>query len=132
MSDFLYPSFKQALLNKEIDLDTDTIKAVLVTSAHTASTAHDFLDDVSAGHRVATATLSGVTITGGVVDASDLTFTAVSGSAASQIIIYHDSGSEATSHLIAHIDSYTGLPVTPSGGDINVAWPNDSAKIFAL
>ena len=33
-------------------------------------------------------------------------------------MIYKDTGSEATSPLIAYIDTATGLPITPNGGDI--------------
>ena len=34
--------------------------------------------------------------------------------------IYFYNGNVATDALIAYIDSGTGLPVTPNGGDINV------------
>jgi hypothetical protein len=72
------------------------------------------------------------TVTLGVADAADITYSSVSGSACAYIIIYKDSGVSATSPLIAKIDDYTGLPVTPNGGNITVSWPNDSNKIFKL
>jgi hypothetical protein len=34
--------------------------------------------------------------------------------------------------LIAYIDTATGLPVTPGGGDIDITWDNGSNKIFKL
>jgi len=36
------------------------------------------------------------------------------------------------SPLLAFLDSVTGLPVTPNGGDITVAWDNGANKIFKL
>ena len=132
MASVLYPSFKELLLGGDIDLANDTIKAALVdTGTYTYSSAHDFYNDVS-GVVGTPQTLASKTITGGVFDAADIAYTAVSGNTVEAIIIYKDTGNTATSPLIAYIDSATGLPVTPNGGDINVAWSSGSNKIFAL
>jgi hypothetical protein len=76
--------------------------------------------------------LTGKTVTAGVADAVDVTFTAVSGATVEAIVLYADSGTEATSRLIAYIDTATGLPLTPNGGDVTVAWDNGANKIFKL
>ena len=34
--------------------------------------------------------------------------------------------------VVAWIDTATGLPVTPNGGDITVSWDNGTNKIFKL
>jgi hypothetical protein len=34
--------------------------------------------------------------------------------------------------LIAYIDSATGLPILPNGGDITVVFSSGASKIFAL
>ena len=47
-------------------------------------------------------------------------------------MLYRDTGVEATSALIAYIDTATGLPITPNGGDIIVNWDNGANKIFRL
>ena len=47
-------------------------------------------------------------------------------------MIYRDTGTEATSPLIAYIDTATGLPITPNGGDIIVVWDDGANKIFRL
>lgn len=133
MSNAIYPKAKESFLSGAIDLTSNTIKAVLVdTGTYTYSSAHDFLNDVSG--TVGTAqTLGSKTVTNGVFDAADITYTAVSGSSAEAIIIYKDTGNSATSNLIAYLDTgYTNLPVTPNGGDITVAWDNGANKIFAL
>ncbi|MFA5439641.1 hypothetical protein [Dehalococcoides sp.] len=134
MANALYAKAKQAFLSKQIDLLNDTIKATLVDSAdYTLDLAnHDFIDDVPAGARVATVTLSGKSVTGGVFDASDPTFSSVTGDQCEYIIIWQDTGTESTSHLIAVIDTATGLPITPNGADINLVWDNGASKIFAL
>ena len=133
MANALYNSDKQSLLDSSCpNLSSDTIKVVLVdTGTYTFSAAHDFFDDVS-GTVGSAQTLGSKTITNGVFDAADVTFTSVTGNSAEALIIYKDTGSAATSPLIAYIDSATGLPVTPNSGDINVVWDNGASKIFAI
>ena len=135
MANALYDFGRQGFLEGTIDWDTDTIKAVLVdTALYTVNLAtHDNLDDVPAGARIATSgALGSKTVTAGVADAADATFTAVTGASIEAIVLYKDTGVESTSRLIAYIDTATGLPVTPSGGDITVAWDNGANKIFKL
>lgn len=135
MANALYPKFKQALLQGDITggLDAVNVKAILVDLAdYTYSAAHDFLDDVPSGARVATsANLASKTFTDGTMDAADFAFTAVTGDPSEALILYVDSGSEATSQLIAFYDTgVTGLPVTPNGGDINVTV--NASGLFSL
>jgi hypothetical protein len=132
MASSLYTPFKKLLLDGDIDLLVDNIKVVLVDAADdTYSAAHDFLDDVAAGARVATSgNLASKTTTGGAFDAADVTFTAVTGDVSEALIVYKDTGAAATSPLIAYIDTATGLPVTPNGGDIVVTW--HASGIFSL
>lgn len=136
MANALYDKGRQGFLEGAIDWDSDTIKAVLIDEAlYTVDLAnHDFLDDVPALARVGTPqTLGTKTVTAGVADAADITFPSVPlHDPVEAILIYQDTGVEATSRLIAYINSATGLPVTPNGGDIAVAWDNGSNKIFRL
>lgn len=78
--------------------------------------------------------LAGATVTtNGAVDANDVTFTAVSGVAIQAILIYRRvSGDDTVSYLQAWIDTATGLPITPNGGDIIVTWDNGNTRIFRL
>lgn len=135
MANAIYPKFKEAILKGDIagGLDAVDVKLILVDLAdYTYSAAHDFLDDVPAAARVDTsAALGSKTFTSGVFDAADTSFVAASGDVSEAVIVYHDSGVEATSFLIAYYDTgVTGLPVTPNGGDINVAF--DAAGLFTL
>lgn len=135
MANTLYDKGRQRFLEAQINWLTDTIKVLLVdTGNYTANfTTHEFLADVGVSARVTTpVTLVGKSSTGGAADASDATFTSVSGPSIEAIIIYKDTGTEATSPLIAYIDTATGLPITPNGGDIIVTWDNGPNKIFKL
>ena len=133
MASVIYPKAKESFLsqNPSIDMDTDTIKAALVdTGTYTYSAAHQYYSSVS-GVVGTPATLASKTVTSGTFDAADVTYTAVTGASVEAIIIYKDTGSAATSPLIAYIDSASsGLPVTPNGGDITVSW--NASGIFSL
>jgi hypothetical protein len=139
MANLLYDKAREKFLSGGINWGVgtagDVIKAVLVdTAAYTVAQAtHEFLSDIPAGDRIATsAAFTGKTVVGGVADADNLTFPAVTGDPSEALVIIKDTGSAATSPLIAYIDSATGLPVTPNGGDISVTWDNGANKIFKL
>lgn len=136
MANALYDLGRQKFLEGGIAWLTDDIKVVLVRG-YSFLNSHEFLSDVTGGGGgtiVATsANLGAKSSTIGVADAGDVTFTAVgAGAACDCVIIYKDTGSAATSPLIAYINVATGLPVTPSGGDIVVVWDSGSNKIFKL
>ena len=121
MANTLYDYCRQRFLEAQINWMTDTVKVILVsTSGYTPQTAvHQYLADIPVSARIAgPVTLTAKATTGGAADAADCTFTSVSGATINAIVIYKDTGTEATSPLIAYIDTATGLPITPNGGDI--------------
>lgn len=135
MANALYDKARQRFLEGQFNWNTDTIKAVLVDTgaASISVSTHEFLSDVSGSGRISTSgAFTGKSTTGGAADANDVTFTSVSGASIEAIVIYRDTGVEATSPLIAAIDTATGLPITPNGGDIIVTWDNGPNKIFKL
>ncbi|PKQ59716.1 hypothetical protein B5566_02400 [Mycobacterium sp. MHSD3] len=135
MADALYDKGREGFATAEIDWVDDTIKAVLVdTGAYTASMSSDqFLSDIPSGARIAISpAFTSKTATAGVCDAADITFATVSGVSVEVLVIFKDTGTASTSRLIAKIDSATGLPVTPNGGDINIVWSDGANKIFKL
>jgi hypothetical protein len=130
----LYDKGREAFLKGQINWASDTIKVALVdTGVYTVNiSTHQFLSDLS-GVVGTAVTLTSPTTAAGVADAADVTFTAVTGNSAEALVIYKDTGSAATSPLIAYEDSgVTGLPVTPNGGDIGITWDNGANKIFKL
>ena len=135
MASAIYPKAKESFLsqNPSIDMDTDTINVALIdTGTYTYSAAHDFWDDAVAGLVGSVQALGSKTVTSGVFDAADTTFTSVSGATVEALIIYKSTGVNSTSPLIAYIDTGTGFPVTPNGGNIVVTWDSGANKIFAL
>ena len=135
MANALYPKAKEDFLAGNLNLSSNTITLALIdTGVYTFSSAHEDRADVPNGAVVAEATLASKTITSGVFDADDSTFTSVSGANCEALIIYHtdtESGN-AASRLIAYIDTATGLPILPNGGDITVRFSAGASKIFAL
>ncbi|MEX0789805.1 MAG: hypothetical protein WD178_03425, partial [Actinomycetota bacterium] len=72
------------------------------------------------------------TKTAGVAHAADITASSVSGDQFESLNAYKDTGTECSSLLIFYIDTATGLPFTPSGGDITVQWDAGANRIFKL
>lgn len=135
MANALYDKGRQAFLEGGIAWLTDNIKAVLVDSAaYTPNLAtHQYLSDIAAGARIATsANLGAKTSTAGVADANDAVFTAATGAQSEYVVLYKDTGTATTSALIVFMDTLTGLPVTPNGGDITVVFDNGANRIFKL
>lgn len=137
MSSVIYPKGKQHFANGDIQWkagSAQTFKAVLVDLAdYTYGAAHEFLSDIPAGARVATATIANPTNALGVMDADDVSFASATGDQSEAIVVYRDTGNAATSELLFYIDAFSsGMPVTPNGGNINVAWDNGASKIAAL
>lgn len=137
MADGVYSSALRMFGNGTLDWRNDTIKCFLVDAADYAVqlTTHDFVSDVTATPAATVAVspaFTGKTNVGGVLDAADITFSSVSGDESEALIIWKDTGSHATSPLICYIDSATGLPVTPNGGDINVTWDDGANKILKI
>lgn len=141
MANALYPKYRQKLLNPgtlgttssdAVDLSDDTIKIALVdTGTYTYSGTHEFYSSVSSSVIGTPQTLASKTVTDGVFDAADVTFTSVSGDSVEALVIYKDTGTASTSSLVAYIDVVaSGLPVTPNGGNITITF--NASGIFAI
>ena len=116
----LYPQGAAHILGKttQADLDSDTFKILLYAGSFNG--AHEFVSDLTGGSVVARSpSLTGVTVTAGVVDANDVTITAVSGSAFAHIVLYKDTGTDSSSVLIASFDVAS---FTPTGADVSIVW----------
>ena len=135
MANALYDLGRESFLKGEISWNTDNIKAVLVdTALYTPNLAtNQFLSDIPVGARVATSSnLTSKTTAAGVADADDVVFPSVSGATVEAVVLYQDTGTASTSRLIGYIDAATGLPVTPSGGNVTVVWDSGANRIFKL
>jgi hypothetical protein len=136
----LFPYYKQNCLNPaatdHVDVIADNIKVALI-SGYTYTSANKYVADaVSSGATVIarSGNLASKTDTNGTAGAANVTITAVaSGHTITGILVYKDTGSDATSPLIAHIDqdqSAVALSLATNGSDITVSF--SGSGIFDL
>lgn len=137
MANTIYPKGREGFAGGDVAWDSDTIKLMAVDVDYVYNAAHDFLDDVVAAARVATsAAFTSKTITDGVLDAADVTLAALpAGNTITAIIVFQDTGVEATSRLLLFFDTKadtTAISVATNGGDVVVTWSNSSTKIAQI
>jgi hypothetical protein len=134
MANALYDKGREGILDGSISVPGDAITCLLATSGYTPNLAtHQFVSDIGPGNIVArSGAFASKTMTGGVFDAADITLGSVSGSAVTYLVLYKNTGTDATSRLIGIIDTATNLPITPNGGSITIAWDAGANRIFKL
>jgi len=95
-----------------------------------------FLSDItSAVWRARGTYLVNRTTASGIADADDTVVAAVgsAGSAtAHYIVLVNETAASNTSLVTAVVDTATGLPFLPNGGDIQIQWDSGASKIFKL
>lgn len=142
MANAVFPKAKEGFLDGSIDLDTASIKVALVRG-YTYSSSHSTVSDVTGAGATLHATSSGLaskTVTNGVFDAADITFTTpATNSNDHSLLVFQSSAAtggadvaSSSQRLIAWIDTGTGIPIKPAGGDITVVWDSGANKIFSL
>lgn len=95
MANALYAKGAEKILSAAINFATDTIKAILVSSAYTANLSTDeFLANIATYQLGTAQTLTGKSVSGGKFNAaSPITFPAVaSGATAKAVVFYKDAG----------------------------------------
>ena len=141
MANALYDKARERFLTGQLNWLTDDLKVILIdTATYTFASSHEFLSSVDVGARITNpTTLVNKTAANGAADADNATFAAVSGPTLEALIIYKQvlgvdgvTPDDSLSVLLAYIDTATGLPITPNGGDIIVTWDNGVNKIFRL
>ena len=135
MANALYDRGRQGFLAGEIDWDANDIRIILIDEADDTidlAVDEDLADRAGAARVATSSALGSKTTAAGVADAADVTLSSVTGDVSESIDIYQHTGTESTSLLIANIDTATGLPVTPNGGNITVQWDAGANKIFKL
>lgn len=111
------------------------IQLAFITSSYSPTYATDqYLGiAVSSGYIIAqSGTFSSTTATLGTANAANETVSSVTGSPFSYVTLYAFITNNNSSPLILNIDTATGLPCTPNGGNIVVQWDTGTNKIFTL
>lgn len=129
MTNATYPKGAEKMLSAAINYTSDTIKAALLPSTYTYSTAHEFVSDL--GTRIGTdQALANKSIAGGVLDADDLNFGALApGNTVKALVVYKDTGNASTSPVLFYYDVVAGFPFATNGGVLTVPWDSGAKKI---
>ena len=145
MADAFYDNFRNIMVScgndgvhGAIDLGSggNAIKIILYDEGTDAlNLADQDLADITSGARVATSAAVGSQTVGtaatGAFDHADVTFSSVTGASVESLTYFNDTpATEATKPLIVNIDSATGLPVTPNGG--NITWTVAAGGVFQI
>jgi hypothetical protein len=132
MANVIYNSFKRDIMNGSIDLDTDTINIMLVTSTYTPDQdAHTKRSDVTnevsgTGYASPGQALAGKVVSAdntdneGVFDANDTTWTSATITARGAVLYKARGGASSADELICYFDFSTDK--TSSGGDFVVQY----------
>jgi hypothetical protein len=129
MADVIYTSFKKQIMNGALDLDTDSIKVMLVTSSYTASAAHDFRDDITnevvgTGYTAGGSALANKTVTNvstvGVFDADDVAWTTSTITARGAVLYKARGGASSADDLIVYLDF--GADKVSTAGTFTLSW----------
>lgn len=137
MANAIYPKYKQSILNGDTNSaltgtgSTGLFVALVDTGTYTYSAAHQFYSSLS-GVVGTDQEITNVTLTSGVIDGDNVTFTSVTGASVEALVLYRkNAGANTTWRLVAYLDTgQTGLPVTPNGGNITITW--DGSSILSL
>lgn len=131
-----YPMLADSLGQKKIDVDSDTLKVMLL-SAYTYAATHQYVSNVKAagteasgtGYTAGGATLASVTWTrsGDVytLDAADVSWNAAGGSLAAKYAVIYDStpGTDATNPVIGYVNlDGAGGTLTATDANFSIAW----------
>ncbi len=125
------------IANGSVDLLTDTLKVMLLSSAYTPNKDHNFISDISANELSGTGytagfggsgrkTLAGKTVTQddtndlAVFDANDVTWTAINAGTVAYAAVVKEVTSNADSPVLAVLD--VSPDVATNGGDWTLQW----------
>jgi len=134
MADVIYNAFKANIMNGGLDLDTDTIKVMLVTSSYvpdqdTHADRADVTNEVTGtGYTAGGAEITSKTVTQdntdneGVFDGADVTWSTSTITAAGAVL-YKSTGTAANDLLICYLD-FGGDQIS-SAGDFTIQWGSE-------
>jgi len=136
MSNQLYTSMKEDFLAGGINLSSASIRVALVKAGYTVDIDNDrYVSDIGTANIAGrSGNLDKVSITDGIFDAENETIEDYGTEGFSYMVMYEHTGNDATSRLIAYLDTGIGLPVASTTESISVTikWSDLLTKIFSL
>lgn len=126
----MYTEGLAAFMNKELDWDTDNFSALLLDNTHTLDLNGDeFVSDISAdeiaGGSYARVALSGksIDVGTGVVKllADDIIFASMTASNVMYMVVFRDTGSDATAKLICVVEFDAAINPSAQGVTFNLS-----------
>ena len=136
MANFVYGKAKQALLNGQINVLSNSLKILIVDSSYVPSANSDeYVSNINSTYiKNRSEVIQNVTNTLGTLNADDAMVTVHDGAAFKAIVLYENGTSDSNSRLIAYIDTSTGLPFAGVNFSlpITIVWSNDLSKILSL
>jgi hypothetical protein len=133
MANRRYPAYDEACLTGDSpDLLNGAVHVLLVnTGEYVFEDTNEFLSDVPVPARIAmTDELTGKSVTGGLFSADNLNLPDLGLQQVDALILFVNTGVEATSQLVAYMDEANGLPLTPDSLEDLLRWSDDG--IFKL
>lgn len=133
MADVIYNSFKKDIMNGNINLASDTIKVMLVTSAYTPNQdSHAKRSNVTneitgTGYTSGGKALSGKAVTQddtnnrGVFDAIDVSWSSATFTSRAAVLYKSRGGAASADELIAYID-FGSNKIASSPGSFGITW----------
>lgn len=103
----LYPSAREKFLTAQLSWTSGVYRALLLPESYTANFDNEFLSDIFEGVRLATSDpIAGRTATDGYANSSSIRFgVLVDTRKAAKMVIFKDTGIEATSDLVCFLDT---------------------------
>lgn len=138
MANRMYTEAVHAMLRGELDLENDTIVAYLVNVSGSGTTytpdldGDEFLDDIPEDALIAgPIELTNKEVADRGFTSDGVTFPNVSEESPSveALVIVREGSDASDSLLLFYIDTATGLPAEPAGGNIPVSWPSGILSI---
>lgn len=129
MSQFnkVYPSALAAMLRGELDIESVDLRIELV-SGYGYQASHDNISDLT-GQLATSPVLTGVTVSGGTVNADPVTVSGVGpGDDVEGLVLFVDGSGLLVSFMARRADTVP-LAIPTDGGSITFSWPTHLLKI---
>jgi hypothetical protein len=129
---FKYNYARQLALTTGIGWTTNNVKLLAVNANYVPNEAHQYVSQINPAAIVArTANMANKTATDGFARGSPVTlFSLLSNSEVEGVILYIDSGDDATSVLLAYVDDGIAFPFMPLGFDYAFAYDSIEGGFF--